>query len=138
MFFSALTPLLPHYVHEFRLGRAGAGVLQAMYPAGALVAGIPGGIAAARLGVKPTVLIGLSLLALTTIAFGLADSVWTLDLARFLQGISSAFSWTGALSWLVAAAPAGRRGLLIWLAFGAVIDVALFVPVLGRTSSITR
>src|SRR5213596_3555650 len=135
MFFAALTPLLPHYVHEFHLGKAGAGVLQAMYPAGALVAGIPGGIAAARLGVKATVLIGLSLLALTTVAFGLADSVWTLDLARFLQGISSAFSWTGALAWLVAASPSGRRGQLIGSAFGAAIAGALLGPVLGAVAS---
>ncbi len=137
MFFAALTPLLPHYVHEFHLGKAGAGVLQAMYPAGALLAGIPGGMAAARLGVKPTVLIGLSLLALTTVAFGLADSVLTLDLARVLQGVSSAFSWTGALSWLVAAAPPGRRGQLIGSAFGAAIAGALFGPVLGAVASFT-
>jgi MFS family permease len=137
MFFAALTPLLPHYVDHFHLGKGGAGVLQAMYPAGALVAGIPGGMAAARLGVKPTVLMGLSLLALTTVAFGLADSVWTVDLARFLQGVSSAFSWTGALSWLVAAAPAGRRGQLIGSAFGAAIAGALFGPVLGAVASFT-
>ena len=137
MFFAALTPLLDHYVDELQLGKAGAGVLQAMYPAGALVAGIPGGIAAARFGVKPTVLIGLTLLAATTVAFGLADSVWALDLARFLQGISSAFSWTGALSWLVAAAPPGRRGQLIGSAFGAAIAGALFGPVLGAVASFT-
>ena len=137
MFFAALTPLLPHYVDELGLGKAGAGVLQAMYPAGALVAGIPSGIAAARLGVKRTVLIGLSLLTLTTVAFGLADSVWALDLARFLQGVSSAFSWTGALAWLVAAAPAGRRGRLIGSAFGAAIVGALFGPVLGAVASFT-
>ncbi len=135
MFFAALTPLLPHYVDKYDLGKAGAGLLQAMYPLGALVAGIPSGIAAARLGVKRTVLIGLSLLALTTVAFGLADSVWTLDLARFLQGVSSAFSWTGALAWLVAAAPAGRRGQLIGSAFGAAIAGALFGPVLGAVAS---
>ena len=137
MFFAALTPLLPHYVDELGLGKAGAGVLQAMYPLGALVAGIPSGIAAARLGVKRTVLIGLSLLTLTTVAFGLADSVWALDLARFLQGVSSAFSWTGALAWLVAAAPAGRRGRLIGSAFGAAIVGALFGPVLGAVASFT-
>jgi MFS family permease len=137
MFFSALTPLLPHYVDKLDLSKAGAGVLQAMFPAGALVAGIPGGMAASRLGVKPTVLIGLSLLALTTITFGLADSVWMLDLARFLQGISSAFSWTGALSWLVAAAPAAQRGRLIGSAFGAAIGGALFGPVLGAVASLT-
>ena len=137
MFFAALTPLLPHYVDELGLGKAGAGVLQAMYPAGALVAGIPSGMAAARFGVKPTVLIGLTLLALTTVAFGLADSVWTLNVARFLQGCSSAFSWTGALAWLVAASPPGRRGQLIGSAFGAAIAGAPFGPVLGAIASKT-
>src|SRR3989441_11196437 len=109
MFFAALTPLLPHYVDKYDLGKAGAGLLQAMYPAGALVAGIPSGIAAARLGVKPTVLIGLTLLAATTVAFGLSDSAWALDTARFVQGASSGFSWTGGLARLRAAPPPGRR-----------------------------
>jgi MFS family permease len=137
MFFAALTPLLPHYVDEFGLGKAGAGVLQAMYPLGALVAGIPSGMVAARFGVKPTVLVGLFLMAITTVAFGLADSVLALDIARFLQGVSSAFSWTGALAWLVAAAPPARRGALIGSAFGAAIAGALFGPVLGAVASFT-
>ena len=137
MFFAALTPLLKHYVDDLDLSKSGAGVLAAMYPAGAFVAGIPSGIAAARFGVKPTVLVGLVLLALTTTAFGLADSAWTLDAARFLQGVSSAFSWTGGLAWLVAAAPAGRRGELIGAAFGAAIAGALFGPVLGAVASVT-
>src|SRR6266516_5889723 len=137
MFFTALTPLLPHYVHKLDLGKGAAGLRKAMYPAGALLAAIPGGMAAARFGVKPTVLTGLSLLALTTTAFGLADSVWALDLARFVQGVSSAFSWTGGLAWLVAAAPAGRRGELIGAAFGAAIAGALFGPVLGAVASVT-
>ncbi len=135
MFFAALTPLLAHYVHTLHLSKAGAGVLAAMYPIGAFVAAIPGGMVAARFGVKPTVLLGLVLLAVTTTAFGLADTVWELDLARFLQGVSSAFSWTGALAWLVAAAPPGRRGQLIGTAFGAAIVGALFGPVLGVVAS---
>jgi MFS family permease len=137
MFFAALTPLLPHYVHTLGLSKAGAGVLQAMYPAGALVAGIPSGMAAARLGVKPTVLTGLALLAATTAAFGLADSTWALDTARFVQGASSAFTWTGGLAWLVAAAPPGRRGQLIGTAFGVAIAGAMFGPVLGAVASYT-
>jgi MFS family permease len=137
MFFTALTPLLPHYVDKLDLGKGGAGVLQAMYPIGALLAAVPGGIAAARLGVKPTVMIGLSLLAVTTIAFGLANAAWALDLARFMQGVSSAFSWTGALAWLVAASPPGRRGQLIGSAFGAAIAGALFGPVIGAVASYT-
>ena len=55
LFFSALTPLLPHYAHTLGLGKTGAGVLAAAYPAGRLVGAIPSGIVAARAGVKPTV-----------------------------------------------------------------------------------
>jgi MFS family permease len=94
-------------------------------------------MAVARFGVKRTVLIGLTLLAATTIGFGLADSVLTLDLTRFLQGVSSAFSWTGALSWLVASAAAGSRGRLIGSAFGMAIAGALFGPVLGAVAFYT-
>src|SRR5712691_10249573 len=137
MFFAALAPLLPHYVHTLGLSKAGAGVLAAMYPAGALFAGIPSGIAAARFGVKPTVLTGLMLLAATTTAFGLSHAAWSLDLARFLQGVSSAFTWTGGLAWLVAAAAPARRGQLIGSAFGVAIAGSVFGPVLGGVASYT-
>jgi MFS family permease len=137
MFFAALTPLLPHYAHTLHLSKAGAGLLSAMYPIGALCAAVPGGIVAARFGVKPSVLAGLSLLAITTTAFGLAHTAWELDTARFVQGVSSAFSWTGALSWLVAAAQPGRRGQLIGTAFAAAIVGALFGPLLGLVASFT-
>ena len=135
MFFAALTPLLPHYVEEFGIGKLGWGLLQAAYPAGALVAAIPSGIVAARLGVKPTVLIGLCSVAVTSTAVGFADALWQLELARFLQGFSSAFSWTGGLAWLVAAAPPARRGALIGSVFGLAIGGALFGPVLGGVAS---
>jgi predicted MFS family arabinose efflux permease len=137
MFFAALTPLLPHYVQTLGLSKASAGVLAAMYPAGALVAAIPSGVAVARFGAKRAVLVGLTLLTATTIAFGLAESTWALDTARFLQGVSSAFTWSGALSWLVAASPPGRRGQLIGSAFGAAIGGALFGPVIGAVASYT-
>src|SRR3989442_6421400 len=137
MFFAALAPLLPHYAHTLRLSKAGAGVLAAMYPAGALVAGIPSGIAAARLGVKPTVLIGLTLLAATTVAFGLSSSAWALDTARFVQGVSSGFSWTGGLARLVAAAPPGRRGQIIRAAVRVASAGSLVRPVLCGVASYT-
>src|SRR5439155_2769125 len=101
LFFAALTPLLPHYAQSLGLGKAGAGVLSAAYPAGAFLGAIPSGLVASRVGVKPTVLAGLTTVAACTVLFGIADSAWQLDLARFAQGLASAFSWTGALAWLV-------------------------------------
>ena len=135
LFFAALTPLLPHYAHTLGLGKAGAGVLSGAYPAGALVGGIPSGIVAARLGVKPTVLIGLTFVAITTAIFGFATEAWQLDLARFAQGIASSFSWTGALTWLIAATPIERRGAMIGSAFASAVGGALFGPVVGGVAS---
>jgi len=136
LFFAALTPLLPNYADRFSLGKGGAGLLAAAYPLGALVGSIPSGIVAARMGVKRTVLVGLTTVALTTALFGIADAPWQLDLARFCQGLASAFSWTGALAWLVAVAPAARRGTLIGQAFAAAVAGALLGPVLGGVASL--
>ena len=77
MFFAALTPLLPQYADDLGLSKAGAGLLAASYALGALVGGIPGGISAARFGVRPTVLVGLTGMAVTTVDF----RVRRLDLA---------------------------------------------------------
>jgi MFS family permease len=136
LFFAALTPLLPHYAHALSLGKAGAGVLSAAYPAGALAGAVPSGIVAARAGVKPTVLTGLTAVGVTTVLFGIGTDAWQLDLARFIQGFASAFSWTGALAWLVAASPADRRGVLIGRAFATAAAGALFGPVLGGIASV--
>jgi MFS family permease len=135
LFFAALTPLLPHYADSLHLGKTGAGVLAAAYPAGCLVGAVPSGVVAARLGVKPTVLAGLLVVAACTVLFGVGDRAWVLDLARFAQGLASAFSWTGALAWLVAASPASHRGELIGQAFAAAVGGALFGPVLGGIAS---
>src|SRR5262249_28309601 len=74
--------------------------------------------------------------ALTTTLFGLAGHEWQLDVARFFQGLSSSFSWTGALAWLVASAPRGRRGRLIGQAFAAAVAGALFGPALGGIATV--
>jgi MFS family permease len=131
MFFAALTPLLPDYRERLDLSKTEAGVLASAYAAGALFGALPGGIVAARLGVKGAVLIGLAGMGITTLAFGLVEHFWPLVIARFLQGLSSAFSWTAGFSWLAAAAPPERRGELMGAAVGAAIFGALFGPVLG-------
>ncbi len=137
MFYAALTPLLPHYVQELGLSKSGAGVLAAAYAVGALVGGIPSGVAASWLGVKRTMLAGLAVMIVTTALFGFARSVWLLDVARFLQGFASSCSWTAGLAWLVTDAPANARGRLIGTAMGAAIFGAMLGPVIGGVASVT-
>jgi len=136
LFFAALTPLLPHYADELGLGKTGAGLLAAAYPAGALAGAIPSGIVTARAGPKLTVIVGLTVVAACTVLFGVASEPWQLDAARFAQGVASAFSWTGAMAWLVSASPPGRRGSLIGTAFATAVAGALFGPVLGGVASV--
>jgi len=131
VFYAVVTPLLPVYADELGLGKTGAGVLEASYAAGTLLAAVPAGLLAARAGVRRTVLLGLGLLGASTLVFGFARDIVLLDVARFAQGIGGACSWAGAMAWLVRRTPAARRGELIGVAMGAAIAGALAGPALG-------
>jgi MFS family permease len=136
MLYAALTPLLPHFAHEFGLSKTRAGVLVAAYAGGALVGAAPGGLATARIGPRQAVLFGLTLVGLSSLGFAFAGSFWTLFGARFLQGAGSSFTWAGALAWLLAAAPRERRGELLGTALGAAVFGALLGPVIGAAAAL--
>jgi MFS family permease len=135
VFFSALTPLLPHYAAAAGLSKAGAGVLIAAYPAGTLLGSLPSGALVARLGDRAVAVLGLALMGASTLAFGWSASAGLLVAARFVQGVGGACTWTAALSWLATAAPEARRGELLGTAMGAAVVGALFGPVVGAAAT---
>jgi MFS family permease len=135
VFYAAITPLLPTYVERLGISKTAAGVLSAAYPAGTFLGALPGGWLAARVGVRPTTLVGLAIMAVTSVAFAFGDSIVVLDTARFIQGVAGAMTWAGALGWLIGEAPRERRGELIGSAMGVAIVGSLFGPVLGALAA---
>jgi MFS family permease len=134
-FYTALTPLLPHYTKVAGLTKAGAGLLVAAYPAGTLIGALPSGLLVARLGDRAVVLLGLALMSVSTFVFGWSSVPVVLDSARFVQGIGGACIWAAGLAWLAATGPPERRGELLGTALGAAVGGALVGPVIGAVAS---
>jgi len=131
VFFTALTPLLPHYVRALGLSKTGAGILVAAYPIGTLIGALPGGVLASRLGVRTAVVLGLSIMSGATLIFGFGTSAAVLDTARLAQGLGGACTWAGGLAWLAAGTPIEARGRALGTAIGASVAGALLGPVIG-------
>jgi MFS family permease len=136
LLFTALTPLVPVLADEYELSKTGAGLLVGAYGAGALLGGIPGGLAAARFGPKREVIGALVLLAVASFAFAASDTAVSLGLARFVQGIASTATWAGALTWISITVPRSRRGEAIGTAFGVAVFGAVLGPVFGGLAEI--
>ena len=127
--FTALAPILPGLTEGQTASQIG--ILAGAYPAGALLAAIPAGMSASRLGPRRTVVGGLLVLAAGSALFGFGNGLGLLDLARFAQGVGSALAWTGGLAWLVRAADSDGRGELLGTAMACSVIGALVGPALG-------
>ena len=87
VFFAVLSPLLPDYAARLDLSKTATGLLAGAFAAGVLVAALPSGLLASRVGLRTSLLLGLGLTAATSILFGLADR-WSLLVAtRFAAGV---------------------------------------------------
>ena len=125
--YSVVTPLLPHYAHQFGASKPAIGVLAAAYPAGMLPGSLLGGWVATRGGVRRTTVFGLVLFTASIAAFGYASDLAVLDGLRFVQGIACGYIWSGGLAWVIAIAPRNRRGAVL----GSVLASAIFGTLLG-------
>lgn len=137
MLFSAIVPLVPALTDTYDLSKSGAGFLVAAYGAGAVLAGIPSGLFASRIGPRRTVVVGLLILAVSTAAFALGESAAALGAARFAQGVASAVTWCGALAWLTLATPRDRRGKTVGTVFSVAVLGFILGPAVGAIAELT-
>jgi MFS family permease len=136
MLFGAIIPLLPAFADSYDLTKLEAGALLGAYGAGALIGGIPGGLLVGRIGPKRGLLLGLSVLALASLAFALAGDPVALGVSRFVQGASSATTWAAALAWVAVSAPRERRGQALGTVFGLAVLGFVAGPMFGGVADV--
>ena len=129
--YSVVTPLLPHYAHQFSASKPAIGVLAGAYPAGMLPGSLLGGWIATRTGVRRTTALGLLLFTASIAVFGYGSDIAVLDGLRFVQGIACGLIWSGGLAWVIAVAPRRRRGEVLGSVLASAIFGTLLGPVLG-------
>jgi len=132
--YSVLTPVLPHYAHQFAASKPAIGVLAASYPAGMLPGSLLGGWIATRAGVRRTTVVGLLLFTGSIVAFGFGSDLVALDALRFLQGIACGCIWGGGLAWVIAISPRERRGEMLGSVLASAIFGTLIGPLLGTAA----
>jgi len=136
LLFGAIIPLLPHFADTYDLSKFEAGLLLGAYGAGALLGGIPGGLLVGRIGPKRGVLAGLTVLAIASLAFALSGGALALGMSRFVQGVSSATTWAGALAWVAVDVPRERRGQALGTVFGLAVLGFVVGPMFGGFADI--
>jgi MFS family permease len=129
--FSAIVPLLPHLAARLDLSKIQSGMLLGAYSGAVVVAAVPVGHLADRVGMRSVTVVGSLLMAVATAAFALSDTFLLLFLARMVQGVASAVAWSAGLAWLAERTPAHRRGGAIAIANASATGGMIAGPLLG-------
>jgi MFS transporter, DHA1 family, solute carrier family 18 (vesicular amine transporter), member 1/2 len=129
--YGVLMPILPIYAATLGASQATIGVLFACYALALLAATPVFGVLSDRVGRRRPMLWGMFGLAASTLIFAFSDRLAELVLARLLQGISAAATWTAGLALLADVFPPERRGRAMGTAMGGTVVGTLVGPPFG-------
>ncbi len=135
-FYAVISPLLPHYRDALSLSHFEIAMLFAAHPAGTVLVALP----AARLvnshGPALAMTLGLVMLGVAAIVFGLVESYPVLVACRFVQGASAALVWCAGLARLQGVVAPERRGAALGLAGAAAGAGSLSGPAFAALSTL--
>lgn len=128
---SIIIPVLPSYGKSFSISAFLVGVLVGSLPAARVVTDFPAGFLGDKFGNKKMMLLGLSLIALSSLLAGIALSYPMLLAVRVTEGIGSAFYVTSSLACLAKSAPMEARGKQMGYYVTALLTGQIIGPVIG-------
>jgi multidrug resistance protein len=129
--YSVAVPVLPDYAARFNAGPTVVGLLFASFGITLLVLSIPMGAISDRIGRKGPMIVGLAILAISTIAFAYAQTLAMLFVARLLQGAADGITWIVGFAMIADLYGPDERGRAMGLAMAGSTLGIIIGPVLG-------
>ncbi len=131
MIYGLLIPVFPEYASRLGINESVLGAIFGVYAAMLLLFSIPMGLLSDRVGRRPLIVTGTFLLAIATALFGFSTTVTHLLIARAVQGISAAATWSAGLALLADTTDPSRLGERMGISLSAVALGTVLGPVAG-------
>ena len=126
-----LVPTLPYFAKGFGVAESLIGVAVAAAAIGTLIADVPVGIVLGQLGRRRAMLIGITLVAVSTFLVALLHNYPVLVACRLVEGIGTALWGISRHAYITDVAPRAQRGKFI-ATFGGVNRLGIFAgPFIG-------
>ncbi len=129
--YGLVAPVLPQFARDFDVSVAAASIVVSAFAFFRLVFAPAGGLLVDRLGERWVYMTGLLIVALSTLATGLAQSYWQLLVFRGLGGLGSTMFTISAMALLTRLSPPGARGRIAGMYATAFLVGNIGGPVLG-------
>ncbi|MDD2788103.1 MFS transporter [Methanoculleus sp.] len=129
--YGLLIPVFPQYAPRLGVDESVVGIVFGVYAAMLLLFSIPMGLLSDRVGRRPLIIAGMLLLALATALFGFSTTVTHLIVARTVQGVSAAATWSAGLALLADTCDPARLGERMGITLSAVGLGTVLGPVVG-------
>ncbi|MEH7458093.1 MFS transporter [Bacillus sp. JJ1127] len=131
LIYGMIVPILPKYAETLGATQTEIGFLFGSYAITLLLATPILGVVSDKFGRRLPMILGLFGLAAATILFGIANNFLFLVLARMLQGLAAAATWTAGLALLADVFPMQDRGKAMGLALSGQAAGMLLGPTIG-------
>jgi len=131
MVYSLVIPVLPSYAIRLGADTVMIGVIFGSFSISLLLFSIPFGIVSDRIGRQPFMVMGMISLAATNVIFALSGNIYVLILARLLQGMSGAATWSAGLAMLAETFGPDERALRLGAAMSVMSVGTLLGPAVG-------
>lgn len=129
--YGIVAPVLPQFASSFGVGVAAASAVVSAFALCRLLFAPASGAVVNKLGERPTYLIGLLVVALSSAATAFAETYWQLLLFRGLGGVGSTMFTVSAMGLIVRLAPPRMRGRISGYYATAFLLGGILGPVVG-------